>query len=140
MNRYATWQAKDYDKKTGNIITQTYVPKDSSITASTKLWYSPEYRIEIGRYITPYGIGLDLGPDGFVWWYDVTDYVQYLQDSVDLQAGDQLELIDLQFWFIEGTPTREVISVNRVWGQSGSKSYKNLDNDVSLSEVEIPLG
>ncbi|MGB0391445.1 MAG: LamG-like jellyroll fold domain-containing protein [Salibacteraceae bacterium] len=128
-----------YDKATGNIISQTMVAHDTLLTAQTKVWYSPEYRIEIGRFITPYGIGLDLGPEGFAWWYDVTDYVHYLQDSVDLQAGDQLELIDLRFLFLEGTPTREVLSVNRVWGQSGSKSYKNLDNDVSLNEVEIPL-
>ena len=42
--------------------------------------------IEIARYITPYGIQFDLGPNGFSWIYDVTDYQNYLKDTVDLRA------------------------------------------------------
>ncbi|NTV83122.1 MAG: LamG domain-containing protein [Bacteroidales bacterium] len=44
---------------------------------------------EIGRYITPYGINLSLGP-GFTWIYDVTDYAPLLQGMVDLSAGNLL--------------------------------------------------
>ena len=31
-------------------------------------------RYELARYITPYGINLTLGPDGWAWVFDVTDY------------------------------------------------------------------
>ena len=60
--------------------------------------------IEIARYITPYGIQFDLGPNGFSWIYDVTDYQNYLKDTVDLRAHNTQELLDLKFAFIEGIP------------------------------------
>ena len=55
---------------------------------------------EIARYITPYGINLSLGPNGFTWIYDVTDYMPLLTDSVKLAAGNTQELLDLKFIFI----------------------------------------
>jgi len=94
---------------------------------------------EIGRFITPYGINLDLGPEGFTWIFDVTDYAPLLQGSVDLRAGNQQELIDLKFEMIEGTPPREVKQIDRVWGRYASYSYKNLDDDISLSATTLPL-
>ena len=137
------WRANDfsntYDKATSKRISWKYINADSSIKQMTKIWYSPEYRLEIGRFITPYGKGLDLGSDGFTWWYDVTDYVQHLRDSVDLQAGNTQELIDLKFLFIKGTPARDVVQLNRVWGQNRSYSYKSLDNDDNLKATSIDL-
>jgi len=137
------WKAnvlsETYDKATGNRVAWKFINADSTIRQATKVWYSPEYRLEIGRFITPYGKGLDLGPDGFTWWYDVTDYVQYFQDSVDLQAGNTQELIDLKFLFLKGTPAREVLSVNRVWGQNRSYTYKSLDDNSNLAAVTLPV-
>lgn len=108
------------------------------------LWYYEEPfeiidRFEIARYITPYGIGLSLGNNGFTWVYDVTDYVGLLQDSVDIQNGNQQELIDVKFAFIEGTPMAEVKELTRPWGQSGSKSYGALDNNDALAPVDIDV-
>ncbi len=93
---------------------------------------------EIGRYITPYGIGLSLG-DGFSWVFDVTDYAAILQDQVDLSAGNQQELIDLKFIFYPGTPARKVERIDRLWGGLKSHSYKNLDDDVALPPTTIDL-
>src|SRR5690606_28251947 len=95
--------------------------------------------IEIGRYITPYGIGFDLGPNGFTYIYDVTDYQQLLLGDVDFQCHNTQELIDIQFKFIVGTPPRDLIKVEKIWGNHGSHTYNNLDNDVSLSAVNIAL-
>ena len=92
---------------------------------------------EIGRYITPYGIGLSLGSQGFRWTYDVTDYQWLLRDSVELSAGNQQELIDLEFELIEGTPARPVVNHQLPWGGLSSFSYANLDNDVSLPAVTV---
>ena len=92
---------------------------------------------EIGRYITPYGIGLSLGAQGFRWTYDVTDYQWLLHDSVELSAGNQQELIDLEFEMIEGTPARPVVNHQYPWGGLNSYSYANLDNDVSLPAVVV---
>ena len=94
---------------------------------------------EIGRFITPYGIGLTLGPNGFRWTFDVTDYQWLLRDSVDLSAGNQQELIDLEFELIEGIPPREVVNHQRPWGGLTSRSYADLDNDVALPAVQVDL-
>lgn len=94
---------------------------------------------EIGRYITPYGIGLSLGTNGFTWAYDVTDYAYLLHDSVELSAGNQQELIDLRFLMIEGTPPREVVNVQRPWGPMASYSYAALSNNTALPPVTVPL-
>jgi concanavalin A-like lectin/glucanase superfamily protein/type IX secretion system substrate protein/peptide-N-glycosidase F-like protein len=96
-------------------------------------------RTEIGRFITPYGINLSLGPDGFTWVFDVTDYAHLLKGQVDLGAGNQQELIDLRFEMIKGTPPREVLNIDRIWGARRSYSYKALDDDSKLSAVTLDL-
>lgn len=72
-------------------------------------------RYELGRYITPYGINLSLGDDGWTWIYDVTDYLPLLRDSVELECGNWQELLDLKFAFIHGTPPRDVKRVEAFW-------------------------
>ncbi len=94
---------------------------------------------EIGRYITPYGIGLSLGQAGFTWIYDVTDYAPLLRGMVDLSAGNQQELIDLKFVMIKGTPPRDILKMDRIWGPRKSYSYKNLAADTSLKAQTINL-
>lgn len=94
---------------------------------------------EIGRFITPYGIGLSLGANGFRWTYDVTDYQWMLHDSVELSAGNQQELIDLEFEMIEGIPPRYVVAHQMPWGNMASRSYADLSADVALPPVEVQL-
>jgi hypothetical protein len=96
-------------------------------------------RYEVGRFITPYGINLSLGTNGFRWTYDVTDYQWLLHDSVDFSAGNQQELIDVTFEMIEGTPPREVVRMQRPWGQQRSYSYTSLSDDTSLAPVTVDL-
>ncbi|MEZ4721956.1 MAG: LamG-like jellyroll fold domain-containing protein [Flavobacteriales bacterium] len=138
----------------GSGHTYTYNPSgqaiDSTQFTGTQLWtngdltyYEPPFEIvdryEIGRFITPYGIGLDLGSDGFTWMYDVTDYANLLKGSVDLASGNQQELLDLKFAFVHGTPPAPVVEITRPWGQSGSKSYSALDNDNALTQTTIAV-
>lgn len=94
---------------------------------------------EIGRFITPYGINLDLGPNGFTWVYDVTDYVDMLKGEVDLSAGNQQELLDVRFDFIKGTPPRDVLEVTRPWGKFRSRKYSALDENTCLAAKDIEL-
>lgn len=135
-------QEYEYDAD-GNAIDSNNVETDNVLYNETLEYYEAPYqvkdRLELGRFITPYGIGLDLGPDGFTWKYDVTDYAQYLTGDVELQAGNQQELIDLKFLFIEGTPPRKVLQVDRIWGQNRGYKYKNLDDDVDLAEKNVAL-
>lgn len=94
---------------------------------------------EVGRYITPYGIGLTLGPEGFRWTFDVTDYQWLLHDSVELSAGNTQELIDLEFEMIEGTPPRPLVRQQRPWGPQRSYGFGALSNDTELAPVTVPL-
>ena len=56
-------------------------------------------RYELGRFITPYGLGLDLG-DGFRWVYDVTDFAHLLKGDVEITSPNTSELVDLSFELI----------------------------------------
>ena len=126
-----------------SIIDSVYFQPDETLYKIDLPYYGEPFelleRYEIGRYITPYGINLSLGPEGFTWIYDVTDYASFLKGNVDLNAGNQQELIDLRFSFIEGTAPRDVLSIDRIWGKRASYLYKYLSNDTSLSEICVPL-
>jgi len=99
--------------------------------------YPVTHPYEIGRFITPYGIGLDLGTNGFTWVYDVTDYEPLLHDTVQLSAGNLQELIDMKFLFIKGTPPRDVKNIYQIWGPMDSYLYKDLSNDTKISRTLV---
>ena len=128
---------------TGQIIDSMHFASSTEIINQTLVYYEEPYevidRYEIGRFITPYGIGLDLGPEGFTWVYDVTDYAHLLNGDVDISAGNQQELLDLTFVMIEGTPPRNFVELTRPWGQRGGKKYSSLDGDISLQNKTIHL-
>ncbi|MEO0403734.1 MAG: LamG-like jellyroll fold domain-containing protein, partial [Bacteroidota bacterium] len=99
----------------------------SEVTNSILNYYSAPFevvdRYELGRFITPYGINLDL-EDGWTWVFDVTDYAPLLQGEVELECGNWQELLDLKFLFIEGTPPRDVQRVEAFWkGQHQLSSW-----------------
>lgn len=89
---------------------------------------------ELGRFITPYGYGLDLG-QGWTWTYDVTDFAEKLRDSIYLEAGNFQELLDLEFWFIEGRPARDIISIENVW--QGNIKLNEFENKVEEKTFSI---
>lgn len=112
----------------GDTLTYPVPGEASEVINGTLDYFGMPYdvidRYELYRYITPYGIGLDLDEDGWTWWYDVTDYLPLLRDSVELQAGNWQELLDLKFHFIEGAPAREVLGVEAFWkGQYGLAGF-----------------
>ena len=127
----------------GSVVDSSAVPAETVMQNRTLEYYDePEEiieKFEIGRFITPYGINLDLGPDGFTWIYDVTDYAPLLRGDVDLSAGNNQELIDLRFAFIKGTPSRDVLSIDRVWGPRRSYKYRDLSDDTKLQKTTLSL-
>ncbi len=131
-----------YDEQGDTLTSQNYVCSNTLLN-DTLIYYLQPFEIvnevEIGRYITPYGINFDLGPNGFAWIYDVSDYQKYLKDTVDLGAHNTQELLDLKFAFIEGIPPRDVHKRQPIWSEYKSYSYANLSNNVALPEVPIIL-
>lgn len=94
-------------------------------------------RIELGRFITPYGIGLDL-EEGWTWVYDVSDFEPLLHGEVDLEAGNWQELLDLKFAFIEGTPPRDVERVENIW--AGNWQLSSWDETVQEQTIDVQDG
>lgn len=127
----------------GAIVAQTSFTGSQSLTNQTVSYYeTPIERlndVEIGRYITPYGIGFDLGADGFSYVYDVSDYQQYLKDNVDLAAHNTQELIDLRFAFVEGIPPRDLHKREAIWSDFKSYQYGDMDADNVLNAVTVQL-
>jgi hypothetical protein len=125
----------------GAKIDSIWIAADSVFNKILQPYYKYFERInniEIGRYITPYGIGLDLGPNGFKWIYDVTDYASVLKDWVTLEAGNQQELIDLRFEFIKGTPPRDVVNIQYLSNRE-SRQYRYIADDTYFKNQVLDL-
>lgn len=127
----------------GTVSSSQPVALTQTITNDSIVYFEEPFElvndIEIGRYITPYGIGFDLGPQGFTWIYDVTDYQKYLNGMVDLAAHNTQELVDVKFAFIEGTPPRDVHNIEPVWGNFRSYQYSDMASDAVLSATPVIL-
>lgn len=75
-------------------------------------------RFELLSFITPYGNGLDLGEEGVMWEFDVSDFGPILKGDKYLSiegAGKSSEELDIRFLYIEGTPPRDVLTINPIW-------------------------
>lgn len=99
---------------------------------------SSEEAMELAAYITPYGIRLDLTADGWEWVAEVTDYAPLLTGTRKLMAGNNQELLDLKFLFIEGTPPRQVLSVENLW-ETKLYPYSALADDSVLQARRLVL-
>ncbi|MEM6347311.1 MAG: LamG-like jellyroll fold domain-containing protein [Bacteroidota bacterium] len=135
------WEAGDYtytyDRQTGAKLDSIPQAFTQTLYRDDIQYYSNVVRYEIGRYITPYGIGLDLGPEGKTWYFDITDYAPLLHDAVRLQAGNNQELLDLKFIMIKGTPPRDVHKIENLW--NGSFSYASLVDDTRGAPIAKQL-
>jgi len=121
----------------GDTVNVVQVPLEYTLTNSDFSYWQRPFEIinryELNRFITMYGIQLDLGTDGWTWVVDVTDWEPLLRDSVELEAGNWQELLDMKFVFIEGTPAREVKRVERLWDTN--QGLSNFDNAVIAKTV-----
>ncbi|UTW61109.1 T9SS type A sorting domain-containing protein [bacterium SCSIO 12741] len=88
--------------------------------------------VELARFITPYAGDRQNGwfRD---WYFDITDFEPLLHDSVEINAryGGWQDgfTVTLDFLFIEGTPPRDVNSVEKLW--MGSYGYGHGNNEIN---------
>lgn len=120
----------------GKRVDSVMVTAETTLTRVNREFFSPVVTWEIGRYITPYGINLDLGPNGFRWVYDVTDFAPILRNNVTLSAGNQQELIDLTFVFIKGTPPRTVKQLDQIVDLN-SVNYSDVVKGTALPAIDV---
>tara|TARA_R110001592_G_scaffold6720_5_gene36139 strand:+ start:9409 stop:12792 length:3384 start_codon:yes stop_codon:yes gene_type:complete len=120
-----------YDEN-GNVTDSIYNNADATLVNNFE-----QNTFQLQNYVTPYGIGLNLGPNGFRWVYDVTDYASLFHDTLEISAGNQQELIDLKFIMIKGTPPRKAIDIDQIW--LGDWQHADIANDVVLPSVNFAL-
>lgn len=105
--------------------------------------------LEMSRWITPFATS---GTPGFgsSWKqhniFDVTDYYQQLKDTAAIRVHYSGYsggfTLDVKFAFIEGTPERNVLGINKLW--SGGYSYGDpnnlIDNNIQPITLTPPSG
>ena len=93
----------------------------------------------LGSFVTPYGKRLKLGGEkGWEWVYDISEYAPLLKGPRELITGNNQELLNLEFVFIRGVPSREVLSVENVYPY-GEYKYEYLSTDSLLPERHLIL-
>lgn len=139
------WEAGGYEyyyDENGVLYDSTLVAMDGTITPTT-LTYQLRYpmKYEIMSFVTPYGINLDLGPNGKTWVYDVTDFATVLKGNrrMTIERGGQwMEDMDIRFVYIVGTPPRDVLDIQQVW-RTESKTYTSIIADDSYAPKSMMM-
>ncbi|MEZ5197220.1 MAG: LamG-like jellyroll fold domain-containing protein [Bacteroidales bacterium] len=114
-----------YDEA-NTIVDSIFIAYDDFIEIETLEYYKKwPSRYELLSFITPYGNGLDLGEEGKMWEFDVTDFTPILKGEKYLSiegVGKNSEELDIRFLFIEGTPPRDVLSIQSIWPIASASS------------------
>lgn len=129
-----------YDE-TGTIFSSINVSANGSIVIEDLIHYQKfPSKIELLSFVTPYGIGLDLG-EGITYLFDVTDFGPILKGKKRLimdRGGQWQEDIDIKFVYVEGTPSRDVIDMQQVWRVT-SENYATINSDTRFEPVDVSL-
>jgi len=122
----------------GSIINNPLSADEITLVNSTINYYHRRpSELELLSLVTPYGVGLDLGVEGVAWYFDVTDFYPVLKGNKGLKmsrGGQWQEDIDIQFLFVHGTPTREVLDFRQIW-----KVELSTFSDIQANQVYEPL-
>lgn len=123
-------------------IDSTPITSTNSITIGSLDYYAKyPMDFEIMSFVTPYGVGLDLGIEGKTWEFDVSDFEPILHGSKRLfmsRGGQNQEQMDIQFMYVKGTPIREVIDVQQIW-KVDAKSFAQIYNEDFYEPKDVKL-
>ena len=137
--------SKTFDGDNGNLIDSTMITSDGEFQISNLNFFRrfPFYN-EIMSFVTPYGIGLNFGQNGRTWYFDVTDFAPILKGNKRIMmtlGGQNQEQMDLEFWFVVGTPPRPVLEFNQIWqgtNRTGAAGITSINNNSRYSAVSVP--
>ncbi len=131
-----------YNGDSGQEISSSNVNAEGTINIET-LEYFGRYPSQIGimSFVTPYGLGLDLGPEGKTWTFDMTDYLPIFKGKrrMTMNGGGQwMEDMDIKFLFILGTPPRDVLDFRQIWRPT-HRSHGLIESDRYFAPRDVSL-
>jgi hypothetical protein len=137
------WQPYSHTYDTSGIIINTDTVSISGVININELIYYKRYPMafQIMSFVTPYGIGLDLGPDGKTWHFDLTDYAPIFKGPKRITVsggGEWQEDMDIKFLFIVGTPARDVLDLQQIW-RPQSKDYGSIMSNNAFEPRDVLL-
>jgi hypothetical protein len=142
---YPAFNSKIFDGETLELLDSIDITEEGTFQISTLNYFRrfPFYN-EIMSFVTPYGIGLNFGQTGRTWYFDVTDFAPLLKGKkriVMTLGGQNQEQMDLEFWFVVGTPPRPVLEFNQIWqgtNRTGAAGLGSINNNSRYSAVSVP--
>lgn len=145
-NLFQSTPVNIYNGDTGVLTGTLAVSSQSTITLSN-LSYFKRYPFfnEMTSFVTPYGKGLDLGALGKTWYFDVSDFAPILKGKkrfLMTLGGENQEQMDLDFWFIVGTPPRNVLEFNQLWqgaARAGGAGIASVNNNSRFPVLSVPI-
>lgn len=145
LTAYSASPIRIYDGDSGALTGTLAAPAQGTITISTLNYIRrfPFYN-EIMSFVTPYGIGLNMGPKGKTWYFDVSDFDPLLRGPKRLvmgMGGEYQEQMDIDFIFIVGTPPRNVLQFNQLWQgayRDGGAGINSIVNDTRFPVQNLP--
>ena len=145
-NLYQATPLNIYNGDTGLLTGTISVPSTGVINIINLNYYKryPFYN-EIMSFVTPYGKGLNLGATGKTWFFDVSDFAPILKGNKKISialGGQNQEQMDLDFWFIVGTPPKPVLSFNQLWqgaARAGGAGIASINNDSRFELLNVPI-
>ena len=142
------WLPEEYifDEVTGDFLSLNDLTPDGEIVPEDLQYIRrfPFYN-ELVSFVTPYGIGLDLGLEGKSWYFDLSDYVHILNGDRRLLmtlGGQWQEDMDLEFLFIVGTPPRDVVQYEQIWqgtNRIGSARINDILFNIKMAPRNVNL-
>jgi hypothetical protein len=135
-----------YNGDTGVLTGTIAVASQGSLSVTNLNYYNrfPYYN-EIMSFVTPYGKGLSMGVNGKSWYYDVSDFAPVLTGKkrfLMALGGENQEQMDIDFWFIVGTPPHNVVEFNQLWqgaARIGGSSIASINNDTRFNTLNVPI-
>jgi hypothetical protein len=145
-NQYQILPSKIYNGDTGALTGTLAVAPQGTINIGTLNYFRrfPFYN-EIMSFVTPYGIGLNLGAAGKTWYFDMTDFTPLLKGRKRMMmslGGEYQEQMDIDFWFIVGTPPSNLLQFNQLWqgaARAGDAGIGSVNNDTRFSALNVPV-
>jgi hypothetical protein len=107
-----------YNENGEKIDSSKVIPEGTFSIKQLYYYKKQPAKFELLSLVTPYGNGLNLGVDGKLFTFDVTDFAPILKGRKFLSVeygGENQEELDIKFLFIKGTPPRKVLDIQNVW-------------------------